>query len=340
MVRFRDIVLRVQNGAGLFGTCTGWYGMVEAQGRGTLHCHMLVWISNNPSPKTLRELLNGDDFKERMLTWLERIIKTELPGDSEVVVEPNGALPMPTLGREDVDPRTCRGPDLRRTGAGWRVDFDKHVTDLVKRNNWHEHRATCWIHLRPNEARSDDKCRMRIDGSTRARSEVDAVTGSILLRRLHPRINEYNDVVMFLFKCNMDIQYLGSGEASKAALYYITDYITKASLKVHAGLTALIYAIQKNNEKFEPLPDSSADTQSKSLVTKMLNSIMSRQEMSHQQVMSYYVGGGDHYTTHRFARLQWGYVSNQVQRMESSIGGDVSESEDHQAPGVDEDVDA
>lgn len=39
----------------LFGICDAYYGMVEAQGCGTLHCHMLLWIRGNPNPELLRE---------------------------------------------------------------------------------------------------------------------------------------------------------------------------------------------------------------------------------------------------------------------------------------------
>ena len=35
----------------------------------------------------------------------------------------------------------------------------------------------------------------------------------------------------------------------------------------------------------------------------VINSMLSRQEVSHQQVMSYLVGGGDHYASHRFRLL-------------------------------------
>ncbi|KZT52854.1 hypothetical protein CALCODRAFT_415023, partial [Calocera cornea HHB12733] len=335
MLRFRDIILRIENGAGLFGKCTGWYGMVEAQGRGTLHCHMLIWIEGNPAPNQLWELLTADKehFKTRMLDWLERLIHTELPGQTAIVEEPNGALPMPKRSKDEIDPRSVASPDLRPFQHNWCQVFERRVTDLVVCNNWHEHRATCWIHLRPGEPRTDDKCRMRIDGTTRAISEIDEETGSILLRRLHPRINEYNDVVMFLLGCNMDIQYLGSGEASKAALYYITDYITKPSLKVHAGLSALIYALEKNRNKFAQVPDAPEEVVSKSLLTKIVNSMLSRMEMSLQQIMSFYVGGGDYYTQHHFARLNWGSFSSELRRLEDCANGQV------QQPGASSDVD-
>ncbi|KZT57582.1 hypothetical protein CALCODRAFT_508697 [Calocera cornea HHB12733] len=117
----------------------------------------------------------------------------------------------------------------------------------------------------------------------------------------------------------MDVQYIGSGEAAKAALYYITDYITKSSLKVHAGLTALIYAIQKNGEKYDDQQEVTESVECRSLVNKMVNRMMARQEMSHQQIMSYYVGGGDHYTTHEYRNLQWGQFSRLITNMEEAL---------------------
>ncbi|EGN91762.1 hypothetical protein SERLA73DRAFT_66874, partial [Serpula lacrymans var. lacrymans S7.3] len=88
---------------------------------------------------------------------------------------------------------------------------------------------------------------MRLNGTTRALTEVDPETQSILLRRLHSRINAFNDNIIFLLKCNMDIKYIGSGQAAKALVYYITDYITKSSLPVHIGFDALKHTIQQNS---------------------------------------------------------------------------------------------
>ncbi|EGO04332.1 hypothetical protein SERLA73DRAFT_44625 [Serpula lacrymans var. lacrymans S7.3] len=51
-------------------------------------------------------------------------------------------------------------------------------------------------------------------------------------------------------RCNMDIKYIGSGQAAKALVYYVTDCITESSLPVHVGLDALKYAIKQNNLKY------------------------------------------------------------------------------------------
>lgn len=309
---FIDIILRPGKEGGYFGRCKAYYGMVEAQGRGTLHLHILIWLEGNPDPQHLREKLVADPgFQTRMFTWLEAMISCETPGTTECFrdfdkVTAKRPLQDPTV----IDPRIADAPIVANmTEDMFEIEFQKFVGDLAVVCNWHEHKETCWKHLKEGDERGDSTCRMRIDGSTRAVTELDEATLSILLRRLHPRINNFNDLVMFLMKCNMDIKYIGSGQAAKALVYYVTDYITKADLTTHAGLDALLYAIRSadrlsERDAKESVYKSTA-VQQRSLLIKSVNSMMARQEMSHQQVMSYLVGGGDRYTGHVFQSLRW-----------------------------------
>jgi aldehyde:ferredoxin oxidoreductase len=96
----------------------------------------------------------------------------------------------------------------------------------------------------------------------------------------------------------MDIKYIGLGQAGKVLVYYVTDYITKNNLAIHVGLGALFYAMKANADKYEGDADVSRAVKDKSLFTKTVNTMMARQEMSHQQVLSYIVGCGDHYHSH------------------------------------------
>jgi hypothetical protein len=100
---------------GLFGNCEAYYGMVEQQGRGTLHCHMLVWLKGHPSPSLLHKNMKNDSvFAERVLKWLESIIKCELPGDSTVVCEPN-QVPLPKPPISHPHPTTVPSPRTQCT---------------------------------------------------------------------------------------------------------------------------------------------------------------------------------------------------------------------------------
>lgn len=294
---------------GVFGVSEAYYGMVEAHGRGTLHCHLLLWLKGNPSPQELRNRMSeSGEYKNRMFSWIESIISCELPGMVDVLSEPERALPRPKLKSTDVDARIKPQPivhNMSDDDSEFAIEFREFVKEVAIRCNWHEHNDTCYKHLKSSETRGDATCRMRINGITRAFTELDEETQSILLRRLHPRINNFNDVVLFLMQCNMDIKYVGSGESAKALIYYVTDYITKESLATHVGLGALTYAINRNDVKYSEDKTSSSSQRSRSLFVKTVNSMMARQEMSHQQVMSYLIGGGDHYKSDTFRLLKW-----------------------------------
>ena len=44
----------------ILGVAKGYYGTVEAQGRGSLHCHMLIWLEGRLSPSGIRDRLLCD----------------------------------------------------------------------------------------------------------------------------------------------------------------------------------------------------------------------------------------------------------------------------------------
>ena len=51
-----DIIVHYgKDGQGSFGESETYYGMVEAQGQGTFHYHMLLWVKGNPGPQELRD---------------------------------------------------------------------------------------------------------------------------------------------------------------------------------------------------------------------------------------------------------------------------------------------
>ena len=112
---------------------------------------------------------------------------------------------------------------------------------------------------------------------------LDEETFSILLYHLYPWINNYNNVVQFLFKCNMDIKFIGLGEVAKALIYYVTNYITKASFSTYLSLQVLYYVIKSNNAKFSSAPSNMNITMvCRSLMIKIVNLMMAQLKMSHQ----------------------------------------------------------
>lgn len=64
-----------------------YYGTVENQGRGSLHLHMLLWLNSSPSPSQLRQYIKNEKYRQRMIEYLEDIIKEDLSWINGAIVD-------------------------------------------------------------------------------------------------------------------------------------------------------------------------------------------------------------------------------------------------------------
>ena len=83
--------------------------------------------------------------------------------------------------------------------------------------------------------------------------------------------------------------------------------------------------------EYDPGADE-ATLRAKRMLQKCAYAMVSHQELSAQQVAAYLVGGGDHYTSHRFRNLYWtsfeASVNDEHPSPECYKAGNVEESRD------------
>ena len=275
---------------GVLGPISAYYGCVEAQGRGTLHCHMLVWLKDALNCDQIRSrVLAGDsDFQTRMIDFINDCISNEIP-------------PLPpdpiTVPSDTTHPCSVRGTKDLHANLAHRKD----VHNIVNSCQCHKHSATCYKYWKEGQAR---ECRFGL-GQYRYRkqTEFDTQSGELHLRCLDGLVNNFNTTIIELIRCNMDIQFLGSGPSTKAIIYYITDYITKAQLKTHVAYAALALAVQKLEH--DTATDDPPTIHAKKLLQKCAFSMIAHQELSGQQVASYLVDLEDHFSSHEFEPMYW-----------------------------------
>ena len=281
---------------GVLGLVKGYYGCVEAQGRGTLHCHMLVWLEGALNPNEIRDrvLKNGDSqWGQQLIRYLDDAITNIVPDDPD---------PQLTIPSSTHHPCSVRGVDLNEPNLGFRLKSRlKDLFNVVRECQIHSHTKTCYKNRKVGE---DLHCRFDHDEDNfRETTDFDPETAEICLRCLHGMVNNFNATIIEAIRCNMDIKFIGSGESAKAILYYITDYITKTDLKTHVAFSALKLAVEKLGE-YDPAADE-VTIRAKRMLQKCAYAMLSHQELSAQQVASWLVGGGDHYTSHSFRNLYW-----------------------------------
>ena len=281
---------------GVLGLVKGFYGCVEAQGRGTLHCHMLVWLEGALNPNEIRDrvMKNGDhEWGQQLIRYLDDAITNVIPGD------PDPELTVPSSMHH---PCSVRGVNLDEPDVGLRLKSRlKDLYNIARECQIHSHTKTCYKY---GKARTDQRCRFdHNEENFRETTEFDPETAEICFRCLDGMVNNFNATIIEAIRCNMDIKFIGSGESAKAILYYITDYITKTDLKTHVAFAALKLAVEKLGE-YDPTADE-ISVRAKRMLQKCAYAMLSHQELSAQQVASWLVGGGDHYTSHNFRNLYW-----------------------------------
>ncbi len=71
---------QVHANPGIFGEVAAYFGTVEAQGQGTLHLHMLVWLKNTPTTDELEQLFQLETFRSKMRAFIQANVQAYLPG--------------------------------------------------------------------------------------------------------------------------------------------------------------------------------------------------------------------------------------------------------------------
>ncbi|KAF8801482.1 hypothetical protein BYT27DRAFT_7262019 [Phlegmacium glaucopus] len=71
---------------GVFGVVKSYVGTVEAQGRGSLHLHLLVWLEGAPMAKEMKHALTHDAFRVKIKEFIKTTIRADLDSQDSTEV--------------------------------------------------------------------------------------------------------------------------------------------------------------------------------------------------------------------------------------------------------------
>ena len=324
---------------GLYGDTDAYYGTVEQQGRLTLHLHMLLWIKGGLSPQEMRQrLMNSDpdsQFKKKVKDWLESCFTGDfMTGTQEEVIKmvaenskkPGYADPTQTMP-ESPPPLCARAKDHKESSSckpcsrltTWWNKFREMVDDILSRSNIHN----CSHNTNKDGTRRKGasagcmdnkwgKCKARFPRPTAPETTVDPETGYLTMKKIEAWINTITPIVTYLFRCNTDISSLSSGTAIKGVVLYISDYITKTSLKTHTIFESIRSVFDKNTEMIGgSLP---MKEKARRILTKVVNLLSAKMEMGAPMICMYLLGHPDHYTDHKFVPFYWQSFVSEARR--------------------------
>ena len=192
---FQDILLGAANeGFGIFGRTTGYYGVTEAQGRGTLHCHYVVWLEGAGTGDGIKRAVEEDVdglFRKKLVDFFDGIMSTSFV--SQVV-------------EGDTDPTHCNPPEcpIPRDATEcttFKTALRKDAEWVASRSNMHKigHTASCYKSKR-------NVCRFGFPKQTVAETHFDDTLGGMVGHRADPWLNSFNIIMASTLRCNHDVK--------------------------------------------------------------------------------------------------------------------------------------
>ncbi|KAF7964763.1 hypothetical protein HWV62_3250 [Athelia sp. TMB] len=302
-----------QNHDGLYGETAGYYGTVEQQGRLTLHLHLLLWIKGSPTPQEIRDKIidPNSDFQRRMVEYLESLCVGQfLQGTKPEVIdrvhetETQDGYEKPVHLLPDAPPpacdKLCDRCQCEQKRRNWWQNYAHTVDDILLRCNQHHHDTK-------NERKycldAKGRCKRRFPRQTFEETTVDPETGALNLKKGEANMNTVTPTLSYLLRCNSDVTSLLSGTAIKAVVAYVTDYITKQSLKTYTVFDVIRSIYDRNTEVLGS--DIGRGEKTRKILTQVTNALSAKMEIGAPMASMYLLGNPDHYTSHTFVPFYW-----------------------------------
>ena len=273
----------------VFGNIKAHYGVVECQGRGTLHMHMLVWVSGYTTVTKLHEQLSDSAFKESFICYLDNIISACVPSVSDdvkpVQFQDAADASLPPQRRDPVDPSTLTA---QQTNAVLR--------DLVLKVQMHSksHHPSCF--KKPGST----ECRYRYPRVCTPGTTIDD-DGVVTLSRNAEYLASYNPSLLLATNSNNNVDCIAGAKDAKALAFYMLAYSTKSSVLARELYTVVGKSLQRLEAATaagDAPPDMAQD-----LLRKCAMGMISRTQICASEAALFLLDLPDHYTSDTFVTL-------------------------------------
>jgi hypothetical protein len=277
-----DLNCSVETG-GILGFIRAFYGTSEFTEHGSLHGHFLIWLEGGLNPSVLHDRLrDSTEYQHQFFAFFEQIIHHHLP-DTEDEIDPKFE---PRVQRPPYPPNVLAPLEEIQEWNAVYVTEIKRCGEVLQR---HRCRPVC------HKYGNDNRCRFLFPHEIVEASSFDPDTNSVVLMCRDANVNYFNPYILVCCRHNHDIKCILSGRGAKAAMFYISDYITKMDVKTYEVLSLLSRAVAR----IPPTePGVALASSAKDLLHKCLSQFNGQQQVHAQQAVRYIQGHGDGISSH------------------------------------------
>jgi hypothetical protein len=135
------------------------------------------------------------------------------------------------------------------------------------------------------------------------KTKVDPEDGYINIKKLEPMLNTVTPDLTCLLRCNTDVTSLLSGTSIKAVVAYVSDYITKSSLKIYHMFDSVNSVLKRQTVELGGAPNHKNNY--RKMLMQMVNSLTSKLQIGSPMASLYLLKNPDHYTNYKFKPFWW-----------------------------------
>ncbi|KIM74273.1 hypothetical protein PILCRDRAFT_92659 [Piloderma croceum F 1598] len=209
---------------GIFGKVASYIGTIEAQGHGTLHLHIVVWLVGALTHVQMKQALKSKTFRSKVESYIKANIRADLDGaDKEHVLR----MPRqnPVSYSRPINPRRPNYSLFSKT-------TELQLARMVKLHTCDK--TTCLI-----SKKGAIYCKQRVPFDLCTRDYVDE-NGSWGPKQSYTYINGWCPPIMQCIRANQDIKLITSGAETMDISFYISMMCVKRHRHTFEKTNAII----------------------------------------------------------------------------------------------------
>ena len=280
----------------MLGHVKAYIGLVETQGRGTLHLHMLIWLAGAPAAERLGDLFKTAVFRSQVEEYIRQNFRASIPG----VLSRQDLQDIPLV----VDVAYSRPPKPDSVG------YDVQVKALEKTVARTKQLHTCTPAACLRLDRTGKFCCKHRAPWPLSSDDIVHEDGTWLLRREIGYLNPWIPALTINLCCNNDGKLLTNGDETRGLTYYVSMYVTKKqgrSFNASALWTnALAYHFKQDDYH------SDLQERQRKLLFRAVNVLNREQEVAGPLVMAYLIGSGDIYRSHHYVTVYMSAIYRKI----------------------------
>jgi len=282
----------------IFGKVASYVGTVEAQGQGTLHLHIVVWLVGALTHVQMKEALKSETFRVKVKNYIKANICADLDGADKQTVLHSATQPAISYSRP-VDP--CEPGYLSSA----------KIAKLKMARTVQHHRCskdTCLV-----SKKGIIHCKRQAPFDISTRDYIDE-NGTWVPKCTYAYINNWCPPIMQCIWANQDIKMITSGAERMDIAFYISMYVANCKRQENSSNASALLAKKLAFHKARERYNSGVSQLNKRLLQRCANTLTREQEFSALEVVSYLMGWGDRYISHWFVTIYWNAVASLIRK--------------------------